>query len=63
MEYIIGYVSKMWPISKWSVIIYHSYVGENLNSYEKDSALDNKLLVQNTLHIIKWSLKKVSGYI
>jgi len=53
MEYIIGYVSKMWPISKWSVIIYHSYVGENLNSYEKDSALDNKLLVQNTLHIIK----------
>jgi len=49
MEYIISYMSKMWPISNWSVIIYHSYAGENLNSYEKD----NKLLIQNTLHIIK----------
>lgn len=63
MEYIIGYVSKMWSFSKWSVIIYHSYAGDNINSYEKDNALDNKLLVQNTLHTIKWSLKKVSGCI
>jgi hypothetical protein len=53
MEYIVGYMSKMCPISKWSVIIYHSYAGENLNSYEKDNALDNKFLVQNTLYIIK----------
>jgi hypothetical protein len=53
MEYIVGYMSKMWSFSKWSVIIYHSYAGENLNSYEKDNALDSKLLVQNTLHIIK----------
>jgi len=53
VEYIIGYMSKMWPISKWSVIIYHSYAGDNLNSYETDNALDNKLLVQKTLHIIK----------
>jgi len=45
MEYIIGCMSKMWPISKWSVIIYHSCAGEILNSYKKDIALDNKLLV------------------
>jgi len=53
MEYIIGCMSKMWLISKWSVIIHHLYAGEILNSYEKDNAVGNKLLVQNTLHIIK----------
>jgi len=63
MEYIVGYMSKMCPISKCSFIVYHSYAGENLNSYEKDNALDNKLLVQNTLYIIKCSLKKVNGSI
>lgn len=53
MDYIVGYASKLWPILKWSVIIYHSYAVQNLNSYQKDSALNNKILVQDTPHIVK----------